>query len=72
MLSDVPNDPNQLFGTASSQYPTGTTYTPSIVSSLPPEQPDEPEEIYEAPTATRPLWDNANADDDFSDFEDFK
>lgn len=71
-FSDVPNDPNQLFGTASSQYPTGTTYTPSIVSSLPPEQPDEPEEIYEAPTATRPLWDNANADDDFSDFEDFK
>ena len=28
------------------------------------------EPIYEAPTATRPLWENTDANDDFSDFED--
>ena len=31
----------------------------------------EPEPIYEAPTATRPLWEDASKNDDFSDFQDF-
>ncbi|MBR5975885.1 MAG: hypothetical protein IK020_11965 [Clostridiales bacterium] len=35
--------------------------------ALPEFDPNEP--IYEAPTATRPLWENDNPDDDFSDFE---
>ena len=35
--------------------------------TLPAFDPNEP--IYEAPTATRPLWENDNPDDDFSDFE---
>ena len=29
-------------------------------------RPDAP--VYEAPTASRPLWESANRDDDFSDF----
>lgn len=32
--------------------------------------PPEPGPIYEAPTATRPLWENPNSNDDFSDFSD--
>ena len=32
--------------------------------------PVQPEPIYEAPTATRPLWENSNSNDDFSDFSD--
>ena len=38
-------------------------------SGLPP-IPNTPEEIYEAPTATRPLWEN-KGNDDFSDFDEF-
>lgn len=38
-------------------------------AGLPP-IPNTPEQIYEAPTATRPLWEN-KGNDDFSDFEDF-
>lgn len=34
------------------------------------EQPEEPMPIYDLPTADRPLWENTNTDDDFSDFED--
>lgn len=30
-------------------------------------QPDAP--VYEAPTASKPLWESANPDEDFSDFE---
>ncbi len=33
-----------------------------------PAAPEEP--IYDAPTATRPVWLNGNPDDDFSDFDD--
>ncbi|MBO4928420.1 MAG: hypothetical protein J5379_09270 [Clostridiales bacterium] len=33
--------------------------------------PAPAEPIYEAPTAKRPLWENTNENDDFSDFEDF-
>jgi len=33
------------------------------------EVPSVEEPIYEAPTATRPLWENESEDDDFSDFE---
>ncbi len=32
--------------------------------------PVQPEPIYDAPTATRPLWENNNSNDDFSDFND--
>lgn len=38
-------------------------------AGLPP-LPNTPEEIYEAPTATRPLWEN-KSNDDFSDFDEF-
>ncbi|MBO4474368.1 MAG: hypothetical protein J5750_05575 [Clostridiales bacterium] len=50
---------------------TTTDATPSkgngAGDALPEFDPNEP--IYEAPTATRPLWENDNPDDDFSDFE---
>ncbi|MBR5974445.1 MAG: hypothetical protein IK020_04590 [Clostridiales bacterium] len=50
-----------------------SSVTPEDAASAPaplaePTPVEEP--IYEAPTATRPLWLNSNPDDDFSDFED--
>ncbi len=35
-----------------------------------PTAPAMPDPIYEAPTATRPLWENSDSSDDFSDFSD--
>ena len=41
---------------------------PSPAPAAPPAP--EPGPIYEAPTATRPLWENPSSNDDFSDFSD--
>ena len=41
---------------------------PSPAPAAPPAP--EPGPIYEAPTATRPLWENPISNDDFSDFSD--
>ena len=43
------------------------TLSASPMASAP--APQEP--IYDAPTATKPLWENTSSNDDFSDFEDF-
>lgn len=40
------------------------------VTPAAPVAPAKPEPIYEAPTATRPLWENSDSNDDFSDFSD--
>ena len=40
------------------------------VTPAAPVAPAKPEPIYEAPTATRPLWENSDSSDDFSDFSD--
>lgn len=59
--------------TTPSESPTVSPVAPAGADSAPaplaePAPVEEP--IYEAPTATRPLWLNSNPDDDFSDFED--
>ncbi|MBR5425528.1 MAG: hypothetical protein IK106_03300 [Clostridiales bacterium] len=40
------------------------------VAPAAPTAPAKPEPIYETPTATRPLWENSDSNDDFSDFSD--
>ena len=56
---------------AASQTPA----QPQVQAPVPPPAPatppaPEPGPIYEAPTATRPLWENPSSNDDFSDFSD--
>lgn len=56
---------------AASQTPA----QPQLQAPVPPPAPaqapaPEPGPIYEAPTATRPLWENPSSNDDFSDFSD--
>ena len=48
--------------------PQVQTPAPSPAPAAPPAP--EPGPIYEAPTATRPLWENPSSNDDFSDFSD--
>lgn len=52
-----------------------TPVQPQVQAPVPPPAPaappaPEPGPIYEAPTATRPLWENPSSNDDFSDFSD--
>ena len=45
-------------------------FFPDPTMGAQPSAPAQPGPIYEAPTATRPLWENSNSNDDFSDFSD--
>ena len=57
-----------VFGAASPD-PFSTAF--GADASVPSATPDAPEEpVYDAPTATRPVWLNGNPNDDFSDFDD--
>ena len=56
-------------GSTSGSGTAGSAFGGDTGSGLPP-IPNTPEEIYEAPTATRPLWEN-KGNDDFSDFDEF-
>lgn len=53
--------------------PKPESAAPELPNLANPDSPFKPlgsEPIYEAPTATRPLWENTNSNDDFSDFDD--
>lgn len=56
---------------AASQTPAQPQVQAPATSPAPAAPPaPEPGPIYEAPTATRPLWENPSSNDDFSDFSD--
>gem|GEM_PF-4818351 len=69
-VAPVPAAPAQTpfeYQTPASAPMDGFFPDPTLAAQNP--APVQPEPIYDAPTATRPLWEN-NSNDDFSDFND--